>query len=145
MKSKKLIYILGLILSGAIAFFSQQGKSSTPEVSTPTPTQQPHKAPSKTQKTTRLQYQGKNISITRHAECRMDCRHIDAQEVAEVIAQRRINTRKSDPQGRPCPTIALEGKTHDGQEVRVILAECTEKVKLVTVIDLENKYQCNCK
>jgi hypothetical protein len=74
----------------------------------------------------------------------MKCRHITRQEVKEVLAEGTINYNKSnlnDPKG---PTYALEGITGDGQHVRIIFAPKQSRVAVVTVIDLENEYDCHC-
>lgn len=93
----------------------------------------------------RLTYNGKELIFTHHAKCRMDCREISKAEVKEVIKEGKENKRKSNPNDPRCPTIALEDWTKDGQRVRIILADCDNVAKLVTVIDLENEYRCDCK
>ncbi len=93
----------------------------------------------------RLTYDGKDLILTRHAKCRMNCREISKAEVKEVIREGVENKRKSNPNDSRCPTIALEDWTEDGQRVRIIVADCDNVAKLVTVIDLENEYQCDCK
>lgn len=85
------------------------------------------------------------LIYTKHARCRMDCRHIDEAEVAEVLAKGRINYRKSEPAGRPDPKYALEGNTHDGQQVRIIFAPAKRGMVVITVIDLDTDWSCNCK
>lgn len=56
----------------------------------------------------------------------------------------KINYTKSNLQNTRCPRYALEGITKDDQRVRIIFAQCNEKTVVVTVIDLETDYQCNC-
>ena len=87
------------------------------------------------------------LVYSKHARCRMNCRHIDESEVAEILQQGRINYRKSEPAGRPDPKYALEGTTHDGQHVRIVFAMPREgqKVVVVTVIDLDTEWTCDCK
>ncbi len=92
-----------------------------------------------------VRYKGKELILTKHARCRMDCRQIDAFEVNEVLTHGRINQRKSQPDASPCPKYAIEGKSRDGQTVRAVVADCDRNVKLVTVIDLDNDYKCSCK
>jgi hypothetical protein len=92
-----------------------------------------------------LTYDGKELILTHHAKCRMDCREISKAEVREVIREGKENKRKSNPNDPRCPTIALEDWTEDGQRVRIIVADCDNVAKLVTVIDLENEYRCDCK
>jgi hypothetical protein len=85
------------------------------------------------------------LIYTKHARCRMNCRHIDEAEVEEILAKGRINYRKSEPAGRPDPKYALEGSTRDGQEVRIIFAPAKRGMVVITVIDLETEWSCNCK
>ena|SRR5215204_2627296 len=85
------------------------------------------------------------IIYTKHARCRMACRHIDETEVKEVLERGRINQEKSDPASRPDPKYALEGRTHDGQEVRIVFAAADKGMVVITVIDLQKEWSCNCK
>ncbi|OQP46050.1 hypothetical protein A4D02_32180 [Niastella koreensis] len=86
-----------------------------------------------------------HLIYTKHARCRMDCRHIDESEVEEILEKGRINYRKSEPAGRPDPKYALEGTTHDGQQVRIIFAPAKRGMVVITVIDLDNEWNCDCK
>lgn len=85
------------------------------------------------------------LIFTRHARCRMGCRHIDEAEVREILLNGRINDRKSEPAARPDPKYALEGKTRDGQEVRIIFAPSDRGMVVITVIDLDTEWPCDCK
>jgi hypothetical protein len=85
------------------------------------------------------------LIITKHARCRMECRHIDETEIREILERGTINYSKSDPAGRPDPKYALEGRTHDDQDVRIIFAPSDEGMVVITVIDLKNEWNCNCK
>lgn len=84
------------------------------------------------------------LTYTRHARCRMECRHVTEEEVKEILAQGRVNTAKSNPGDRPCPTYALEGYSHDGQHLRVVFAPCEEDTRVVTCIDLDKDWACSC-
>ncbi len=84
------------------------------------------------------------LEYSRHALCRMDCRHISRQEVEEIMQRGHINYRKSELEDRRCPRYALEGRTTDAQRVRVIFAQCDEKTEVVTVIDLDTDWECHC-
>lgn len=92
-----------------------------------------------------IKYQGKSVKLTKHGSCRMECRKLDAYEVQEVINNGKINKRKSNPKSTPCPTVAYDGKTSDGQKARVVLGTCEDDIKVVTVIDLKTNWKCNCK
>jgi|GEM_PF-512101 len=85
------------------------------------------------------------LIYTKHARCRMGCRHIDESEVKEILEQGVINERKSEPAGRPDPKYALEGRTHDGQQVRIVFAPTDRGMLVITVIDLDTDWTCDCK
>lgn len=87
----------------------------------------------------------RQLVYTKHARCRMQCRHIDETEIREILDEGNINTRKSDPTDKPCPTYAYEGYSHDNQHLRIVIARCNDVEKVVTCIDLDNEFQCNCK
>lgn len=84
------------------------------------------------------------LQYSRHARCRMACRHIDSSEVSEILAQGVVNYRKSDTTGPRDPKYAIEGRTHDNQRVRIIIAMAAAKTVVVTVIDLDQDIQCDC-
>jgi hypothetical protein len=84
------------------------------------------------------------IEYTQHAKCRMECRHISQAEVEEIMQDGKINYAKSDVNGRPCPSYALEGLTKDDQRVRIVFGQCDEKTKVITVIDLNTDWTCDC-
>lgn len=86
-----------------------------------------------------------HLVYTKHARCRMDCRHIDESEVQEILQEGAINFRKSDPGARPDPKYAFEGTTHDGQKVRIIFAPSRRGTVVITVIDLNKDWYCDCK
>jgi len=84
------------------------------------------------------------LQYSNHAKCRMDCRKISRAEVEQVMKEGRINYRKSELKNIRCPRYALEGTTSDGQRVRIVYAQCDESTTVVTVIDLERDWQCDC-
>jgi hypothetical protein len=94
--------------------------------------------------TTDLSYNGQKVKVSKHGRCRMECRNLDAYEIQEVINKGRKNPKKSNSDSKPCPTIALEGMTADGQNARVVLGLCDGDYKIVTVIDLKNDWKCDC-
>ena len=83
--------------------------------------------------------------FTKHARCRMDCRHIDESEVREILQKGTINYGKSEPNDKPDPKYAVEGRTHDGQQVRIVFAPSRRGIVVITVIDLNVEWQCDCK
>lgn len=87
-----------------------------------------------------------SIHYSKHARCRMECRHIDESEVKEILTNGTINYNKSELQGEVCrKRYAVEGTTHDNQRVRLIFAPCGNEETVVTVIDLGKEWSCDCK
>lgn len=84
------------------------------------------------------------LHYTKHARCRMDCRHINETEVNEIIQNGEINNRKSELNADPCPKYALEGVTEEHQHLRIIVGNCDEEATIITVIDLEHEFECDC-
>lgn len=84
------------------------------------------------------------LIYTRHARCRMDCRHIEESEVKEILQKGKINYSKSDLDAKPDPKYALEGITHDNQQVRIVFAPSKRGMVVITCIDMNAEWQCNC-
>lgn len=84
------------------------------------------------------------LEYSNHARCRMQCRKISQAEVEEIMRDGKINYNKSDLQNARCPRYAVEGLTRDDQRVRIIYAQCNDKTVVVTVIDLETDFKCDC-
>ncbi len=85
------------------------------------------------------------LKYSKHARCRMDCRSITEAEVEDIMKKGKINYKKSDISNSRCPRYAIEGMTSDDQEVRIVFAQCNESTTVVTVIDLEKEWVCDCK
>lgn len=85
--------------------------------------------------------------FTKHARCRMKCRHITQEEVKEIVQRAEVNYKKSELDAPEGPKYALEGVTsNDKQHVRIIVAPKKRHLTIVTVIDLENEWNCpSCK
>ena len=84
------------------------------------------------------------LSYTIHALCRMDCRKISETDVNEIIRKGIINYNKSNRNGTPCPTFALQGTTSDGESIRVVFAQCNTETKVVTCYNLKQDFDCDC-
>ena len=84
------------------------------------------------------------LEYTKHARCRMDCRHISQNDINDIMLKGEINYARSDVKDKPCPTYAVQGYTNDGQHLRVIFAQCDTKTKVVTCYDLEKDFECFC-
>lgn len=85
-----------------------------------------------------------HVYYTKHALCRMDCRHISKTEIEEIMHDGIINFNKSNGNDRPCPTFALQGETTQGDKLRVIFAQCSDETKIVTCYNLEKDFECHC-
>lgn len=85
------------------------------------------------------------LQYTKHATCRMECRNITNDEVIDILKNGDINYSKSEVSAEPCKKYAVEGKTKDGQEVRIIFGLCADVTKVITVIDLGVEHTCDCK
>lgn len=85
-----------------------------------------------------------NLVFSKHAKCRMDCRKIDETEVREILKNGTINRKKiqSDKRGMTYP---VEGYTRDNQHVRIVFAPKENGLVVVTVIDLDKEWSCDCK
>jgi len=85
------------------------------------------------------------IHYSKHARCRMGCRHIDESEVKEILDRGNINFSKSDLNEDSChKRYVLEGTSHDDQKIRIIVAECNDDLTVITVIDLGRDWPCEC-
>jgi hypothetical protein len=84
------------------------------------------------------------LEYSNHAKCRMQCRKVSQAEVEEIMQDGKINYNKSDLQNARCPRYAIEGITSDDQKIRIVFAQCNEKTEVVTVIDLDTEWSCNC-
>lgn len=85
-----------------------------------------------------------HIIYSKHARCRMECRHITSAEVQEVLTSGEVNEHKvkEDDKGNTYP---LEGKV-DGHRLRIVFAPVNDDaVEVVTCIDLDNDWPCDCK
>ncbi len=85
-----------------------------------------------------------HLIYTRHARCRMGCRHITETEVREILEKGEINYRKSEPYSHPDPKYALEGYTREGQHLRIVFAPSGRGLVVITCIELDVEWQCDC-
>ena len=85
-----------------------------------------------------------NLILTKHAKCRMECRDITEDEIKEILHDGNINYIKSDINNEKGPTYALEGYSHEHQHLRVIFAPKKDEMVVVTCIDLDKEWHCDC-
>lgn len=146
MNKKWLPYIIIILMVIAIVVIKQCKNSNTPAPK-PTVTNNDRPKDPATNPTNRDKGFDRRTALleySKHAKCRMQCRHISEAEVEEIMREGKINYGKSDLQNARCPRYAVEGVTTDNQRVRIVYAQCNEATTVVTVIDLETNYSCNC-
>ena len=135
MKVRQVVFLILFLLLMLVFWLNKSNKINETESQTTT-SDSPYR---------RFNRNVSNIEYTRHANCRMKCRRITKAEVEDIMKHGTVNYKKSDVKDRPCPTYALEGYTHqDNQHVRIIFAQCDNKTKVVTCIDLEHEFNCDC-
>ena len=83
------------------------------------------------------------LAYSKHAKCRMDCRQIDKEEVQDILMNGKINFQRVEEDAEGI-TYPIEGLTKDGQQVRVVYAPKPDAIVVVTAIDLEKDWPCNC-
>lgn len=138
--SKSTRYFILLLLAAVLFFKFVKTQKGTTDFSNP-------KTENKNQDNTTHQNViplNAHLIFTKHAKCRMECRHIDESEIQEIICYGSVNQRKSNSSDTPCPTYAIEGTSHDNQQLRIVFAKCDDAIKVVTCIDLKNDYTCDC-
>ena len=143
MNKKWLPYILILVLGAAVIVIKTCKNNNKPEPK-PKNTDKERKEPASVNRDRGFDRRISYIEYSFHAKCRMQCRHITQAEVEDIMQNGKINYKKSELKNVRCPRYAVEGNTEDDQFVRVIFAQCNEKTAVVTVIDLETEWQCDC-
>lgn len=83
------------------------------------------------------------IIYTKHAKCRMECRHISEAEIKEILETGKVNARKIEEDDRG-KTYPLEGKTSTDKLLRIVVAPKKTDLVIVTVIDLDKDWPCDC-
>jgi hypothetical protein len=151
---KKWFPFLFLALLALITIFILKNKNKQNPISAPTTQQPPSNAPSATDptrevnrnsgRTNGLNRTPANIKLSQHAKCRMECRHIDKAEIDDILLKGKINYTKSSLDGAGEEKYAVEGVTKDNQKIRIIVAQGVRGTTIVTVIDLNTKWDCHC-
>ena len=73
----------------------------------------------------------------------MECRNIDESEVKEILLEGDINFDKIEESSKGV-SYPLEGITRDKQHVRIVFAPHDNKLVVVTVVDLDKEWECDC-
>lgn len=74
----------------------------------------------------------------------MECRHITLQEIEEILQNGNENYAKSGPGSKGDKKFALEGYSTEHQHIRIIVAPENNEVVVITCIDLDKDWPCNC-
>ena len=87
----------------------------------------------------------KDLVLTKHVMCRMACREVSLEEIKGIIENGKVNYQKSGIGKKGDSTFALEGISQDKQHLRVVVApEKNGSLVVITCIDLEKEWPCNC-
>jgi len=84
------------------------------------------------------------LVISKHAKCRMECRDVTKEEIKAVLKKGTINYSKTDLNDKRGPSYAVEGYGDDRQYLRIVFAPKNNKLVVVTCIDLDKEWQCDC-
>lgn len=134
---KKIFPIIVLVVLAAIAIYLRNCSNTSNKKNTTTT--------NKEYKVRGLNRTPSHINYSKHAKCRMDCRHIDDTEVKDILQNGKINYNKSDLNGADCrKKYAVEGYSKDNQHLRIIFAPCNDEVTVVTCIDIGAEWECHC-
>ena len=82
---------------------------------------------------------------TSHAKCRMECRHINDNEVQDILQNGSVNIAKSELTETDCHRrFAIDGYSKENQHLRIVASPCGNKLTIITCIDLDKKWPCEC-
>jgi hypothetical protein len=147
---KKYLPLIAMIAAGALFLYVKMHQRGAKEPKANVQTDQqitvpavlpPSDSPSRDEG---LNRRTSHIFYSKHARCRMECRHIDESEIKEILEKGTINYSKVEEDARG-KTYPLEGVTHDNQHVRIVFAPKDDGLLVVTCIDLDRDWSCDCK
>jgi hypothetical protein len=146
MNFKKALPLLLLVVLALLVFTVRYCKQPSKPQPKQTVTEQTTTTSKEEPNSRGLNRHPQSMHYSKHAKCRMECRHIDESEIKDILEQGTINYRKSELQGETCrKKYAVEGLSKDGQKLRVIFAPCGNEMTVVTCIDLGVEWACDCK
>jgi len=148
MLKKYLPYIALAAAAGLLFFIKRNQRGHIPDKPATEQTEKITVPPVLPPETDPKQYEGFDRNTTKlifskHAKCRMDCRHIIESEVREILKNGIVNEKKIQRDKRGM-TYPVEGTTRDGQRVRIVFAPKDDGLVVVTVIDLGTEWSCDC-
>ncbi|MFN8305936.1 MAG: DUF4258 domain-containing protein [Ferruginibacter sp.] len=144
---KKYLPYIALVVAAGLLFFIKRNQRGRVQPSTEQ-TERITVPPVMPGKPEQKQYEGfdrntSHLIFSKHAKCRMDCRHIDEAEVREILKNGVVNEKKIQRDKRGM-TYPVEGTTRDRQRVRIVFAPKDDGLVVVTVIDLGTEWSCDC-
>ncbi|MBL7745400.1 MAG: DUF4258 domain-containing protein [Chitinophagaceae bacterium] len=142
--NKKWLPYIIIIILGLVLFFVKRCQQEEPAKPKTTTDRKQKDPASEVDRNKGFDRRISYIEYTEHARCRMKCRKISQAEVEEIMQEGKVNYNKSNVNARPCPAYALEGVTGDNQLVRIVFGQCDLKTKVITVIDLNTDWSCDC-
>jgi hypothetical protein len=144
MLKKYLAFILLIAAAGLLFYIKNHQRGKVPVVTTTEQHETIPVQPPTIENNLPFNRHAGHLIYSKHARCRMECRHIDETEVQEILDSGVLNNGKIEEsdKGRSYP---LEGITHDKQHVRIVFAPKQENLVVVTVIDLDKDWYCDCK
>ncbi len=84
------------------------------------------------------------LILTEHAKCRMACRQISEKEIKEILQTGTVNYKKSGIGSKGDSTFAVEGYSIEKQHIRVVVAPENDGMIIITCIDLDREWPCDC-
>ena len=84
------------------------------------------------------------IEYTQLALCLMDCHHISANDIAEIIKTGKINTSKTKLKEKPFPEFTIEGITKNKLSLSVVIIQSGNVAKIKRCNRSDEVFICNC-
>jgi len=84
------------------------------------------------------------IEYTKFALCRMDCHHINANNIMGIFRNGEVNRNKSDLYKKPCPIFTVRGVTKQKMSIIILIQQCGTVAKVLDCYDANGTLGCNC-
>ena len=84
------------------------------------------------------------IEYTKFALCRMDCHHINANNIMGIFRNGDVNGARSDIHKKPCPIFTIRGLTKQKMNIIIIIQQCGTVAKVLDCFDANGTVGCNC-
>ncbi len=85
------------------------------------------------------------IIFSKQANCSMQCRGINQEDVKYLLKGGSVNLGKSEVHAKPNPNYAVDGYTKNHHHLRIMIADCGDTSKIISTIDLASENDsCHC-